>query len=153
MTTLRCGSLIWMLGSAHGEDGGVLTVDLSSAVAWMRWDQGRVPGVGEDFGFATLGHRLCVKIKIGFLTSTYNHRDLITTYCDLILGDPSYPSCSKACIDQVPYRRGSSTRDRLQTSPIKVQQGGLHSPSPLRRDPQTNALFVPCRFLTPALLP
>ena len=61
---------------------GVLTVDLlSSAVAWMRWDLGRVPGVGEDFGFATLGHRLCVKIKI--VPSTYNHRDLITTYGDL----------------------------------------------------------------------
>ena len=27
---------------------GVLTVDLlSRAVAWMRWDLGRVPGVGE----------------------------------------------------------------------------------------------------------
>ena len=38
MTARAAAVPIWMFGSGHGEDGGVLTVDLSSAVAWMRWD-------------------------------------------------------------------------------------------------------------------
>ena len=49
----------------------ILTVDLSSAVAWMRWwDLGRVPGVGEDFWICD-PWTPTLRVKIGFLPSTY----------------------------------------------------------------------------------
>jgi hypothetical protein len=63
---------------------------LSSAVAWMKWDLFRVPGVGEDLDLDGWSERpldtdfVCVKIDLRTFSPIYDYRDFITTYGDLL---------------------------------------------------------------------